>query len=190
LATGHALAFEGYKAPPLHIRDAIEDHAEFNGLDPIIFEAMIRWESAFNPRAVNKEGQKNWRKRSVGLGQIQYSTAYGMDFRGKYAELKDIDTNLAYAARYLRYQLDRYKGSYYKAISAYNAGSYYRRHKNKPHVVRILIYARRLRDAVSNPSEVWGAGYDRRDCRITGGENRKFTGFEIGVYSPQVNSDL
>jgi len=162
LMVTNAWGFEGYIKPPQHISEAIEDHAEFNELDPIIFEAMIRWESTFNPNIVNKEGQKNWRKRSVGLGQIQYSTAYAMGFRGKYAELKDVETNLSYAAQYLREQLDRYEGSYYKAISAYNAGRYYRRHKNKPHVVRILIYARRLRDGFSDQSEGWGAHYYRR----------------------------
>lgn len=128
--------------PPEEIKKIIQEKAEKYDLDPIFFESMIRCESAFNVDAVNKEGKKDLKAWSRGLGQVQYYTAWGMDFRGTLKELHNPENNLEYAARYLREKLDQYGGDYAKAISAYNAGRFIT--GNRPHVDRILEYADRL----------------------------------------------
>src|SRR5690606_8529261 len=126
--------------PPQQIHKIMYAKAQKYSLDPILFEAMIRCESAFNPKAVNQEGKKDKKAWSRGLGQVQYYTALGMGFRGSIEELHEPDTNLEYAAKYLREKLDEY-GSYEKAFSAYNAGRLIT--ANKPHVDRIMDYAKR-----------------------------------------------
>jgi soluble lytic murein transglycosylase-like protein len=83
--------------------------------------AAIAWqESALDPNAEGDDG------KSIGLMQIQLTTAEWMK-GGPVTkdELKIPSVNIDYGCRYLRYQLDRYDQDYNKAISAYNAGTYY-----------------------------------------------------------------
>lgn len=141
-------AFEAHAAkpvsiikPPEAIYKILYEKAEKYQLDPVIFEAMIRIESAFNPKALNQEGKKDPKAWSRGLGQVQYYTALKMEFRGTPQELYDPEINLEYAARYLKEKLDQY-GTYAKAISAYNAGQL--SSKNWKHVNGIMNYAKRL----------------------------------------------
>lgn len=103
---------------------------------------MIRWESSFKPSNINKDEPKGG--SSIGLGQVQLPTAFKYCNVKHITELIKVKVNLNCSAKYLRYQLDRYKGSYYKAISAYNAGTYYVRHTNRKHVMRILNYAEEI----------------------------------------------
>jgi soluble lytic murein transglycosylase-like protein len=56
--------------------------------------------------------------------QVKLGTARLMGFKGKEQQLIDPKTNINYAAKYLAYQLKRYKGDYKKAIVSYNRGSY------------------------------------------------------------------
>lgn len=60
---------------------------------------------------------------SVGICQIKLSTARLLGFRGDEIRLKNPNTNIFYAGKYLRHQLLRYHGDVPKSISAYNAGS-------------------------------------------------------------------
>lgn len=128
--------------PPQSIYKILYAKSQKYSLDPIMFEAMIRCESGFNIKAMNKEGKKDHKAWSRGLGQVQYYTALEMGFKGTPEELFDPHINLEYAAKYLRQHLDQY-GSYQKAISAYNAGTYYPRLKNSPHVQTVMGYAER-----------------------------------------------
>jgi len=65
-------------------------------------------------------------RHSHGLCQVQSRTARGMGFTGVTEDLYDPLVNSFYAAKYLRYQYDRY-GSWDDAIAAYNAGRVKRR---------------------------------------------------------------
>jgi hypothetical protein len=60
---------------------------------------------------------------SVGICQVQLRTAAYMGYRGTERGLLGPGTNVFYAAKYLRYQFDRY-GDWEKAVAAYNAGRY------------------------------------------------------------------
>ena len=61
---------------------------------------------------------------SYGICQVKLATARAMGFKGSDKELSTPKINIDYAAKYLAYQLKRYKGDYKKAIVAYNRGSY------------------------------------------------------------------
>lgn len=61
---------------------------------------------------------------SYGICQVKLATARAMGFKGTDKELSTVNINIEYAAKYLAYQLKRYKGDYKKAIVSYNRGSY------------------------------------------------------------------
>lgn len=61
---------------------------------------------------------------SLGVCQIKYQTAKLMGYKGSQTELMNPSNNVYFAAKYLKYQITRYKGDIRKAVAAYNAGSY------------------------------------------------------------------
>ena len=86
-----------------------------------LLSAVCYVESRHNPAAIHHDdGSQN----SLGVCQIQPRTARFMGFRGTDKDLMAPSTNVEYSARYLKYQLTRYDGDVFKAVSAYNAGSY------------------------------------------------------------------
>lgn len=101
-------------------------------------------ESRLDMNAINyNDGQPG--VHSYGLGQIQYPTARHMGYKrdrhctgyhiNKCGLLKP-EINLDLSAKYLKYQLDRYKGNINKALSAYNAGTF--TNKNFKYVKEVL----------------------------------------------------
>lgn len=112
-------------------------------LDPLVFEAMIRWESGFNASVINTEHTKVKANHSIGLGEVKLATARLLGYKGTYDQLRDPDTNLEYAAMYLAKQFERY-GNYRQALSAYNAGT--ATMNNKFYVDRALNYKEELND--------------------------------------------
>jgi soluble lytic murein transglycosylase-like protein len=79
------------------------------GLDPYLFEAVIRHESSLCLDAVSKEG-------AIGLGQLMPATAIDLGVN-PHAPLE----NLYGAAFYLRQQYETFQ-SWELALAAYNAG--------------------------------------------------------------------
>lgn len=61
---------------------------------------------------------------SLGVCQIKVATAHCLGFKGTATQLSAPSTNVYFAGKYLRWQLDRYGGNLYKAVGAYNSGTY------------------------------------------------------------------
>lgn len=79
---------------------------------------------------------------SIGVCQVKENTARMLGFKGKAKDLMAPGLNAKYAAKYLKYQIDRYgEDNWCKLTAAYNAGSYNesKRVKGKP---RNLKYVR------------------------------------------------
>ncbi len=103
----------GGAAPATPFSAEIFQAAERHGLDPALVAAVVRAESAFDPRAVSHKGAR-------GLMQLMPATAsrFGLSF----AEIHDPAKNLDAGARYLAWLIERFGGDVLRALAAYNAG--------------------------------------------------------------------
>ena len=91
--------------------EEISEIAARHGVAADLVEAVIRTESAFNPRAVSNKGAQ-------GLMQLMPRTASSLGVRNVF----DPRENIEGGVRHLRYLLDKYPGSVPLALAAYNAG--------------------------------------------------------------------
>ncbi len=87
--------------------------AKESALNPELVAAVVRTESAFNPRAYSHKG-------AAGLMQLMPAT--GQRFGVSWDERFDAAKNLRAGARYLRWLVDRFQGDLPKVLAAYNAG--------------------------------------------------------------------
>lgn len=98
----------------------VKAEAQRYGLDPYLVAALMRQESAFDPRAIS-------RARAYGLMQLLPSTARRLARKvGRSglatAELFDPQTNIQLGTRYLSDALGRFGGKLEMALAGYNAG--------------------------------------------------------------------
>ncbi len=82
-----------------------------HNVDPVLVQAVVRVESAFNPSAVSRKG-------AGGLMQLMPRTASALGVLDPF----DPSENIRGGVRHLRYLLDRYRGDVAMAVAAYNAG--------------------------------------------------------------------
>jgi soluble lytic murein transglycosylase-like protein len=89
----------------------IRQEATRAGIDPGLLRAVVRHESAFDPRAVSSAG-------AMGLAQLMPATAR----RFGAVDPFDPAQNLRAGARYLAFLLDRFEGDTALALAGYHAG--------------------------------------------------------------------
>ena len=89
--------------------DVAHAAAAWHAIPPALFEALVRAESGFNPKAVSPKG-------AIGLTQLMPGTAKALG-----VDPTDPVENLNGGAQYLRQQFERF-GSWPLALAAYNAG--------------------------------------------------------------------
>jgi len=115
-------------------------------LPPGLLSSICFIESRHEPKTLveNDKGSP-----SFGICQIKEATARGLGFKGTKTQLLQPKTNIIYAAKYLRHQLDRYHFDIIKAVAAYNAGSHradtHGQPKNKHYVQKVLLAWSELR---------------------------------------------
>jgi hypothetical protein len=84
-----------------------------HGLNPALVAAVVRAESAFDPRAVSHKGAR-------GLMQLMPATAQRFGVRR--SELFEPARNLEAGTRYLKWLVERYGEDLPRILAAYNAG--------------------------------------------------------------------
>lgn len=97
-------------AGPDQWRARVAEVAAKYDISPALLEAVVWQESRWNPNAVSPVGAR-------GLTQLMPGTARMMG-----VDPGDPHANLEGGAKYLRLQLDAFKGDIEKALAAYNAG--------------------------------------------------------------------
>ena len=101
---------------PVKYLDEIKTYSNRFNLDISLVISVIRVESSFDKNATSNKGAK-------GLMQLTDSTAKFVSkmLNVNFYDVYDIDTNILFGSRYIRYLLDRF-GDEDLAIIAYNAG--------------------------------------------------------------------
>jgi soluble lytic murein transglycosylase len=89
----------------------IDEAAILHGVDFPLLKAVIRAESAFNPKAVSKKG-------ALGLMQLMPANLKSFQVHDPF----DPWQNIMGGARYLKFLIKRFKGQVPLALAAYNAG--------------------------------------------------------------------
>lgn len=147
LSASFALLVAASPPPPLwdaEIKAAVADVADVWPVPPALVRAVIRQESANNPRAVSPAGAK-------GLMQLMPATAVKVGVAEK--ELFTPARNILAGVRLLAALLKHYEGDVVSALVAYNSGPKTKAQvpsngETPEYVTRILTYWRELDSTV------------------------------------------
>ncbi len=97
--------------PSAEVRTVVDRVASRHKLSPALLDAVIRAESAFDPRAVSPKGA---------IGLMQLLPATGQRFGAR--DLFSVEQNVEAGAGYLRWLMTMFDGHLDLALAAYNAG--------------------------------------------------------------------
>ncbi len=100
-------------------------HAKANAVPEVLIHRVIVHESRYQPALVGRGG-------TIGLMQIKLATARSLGYTGDAAGLRDPDTNLTYAVKYLAGAYRAANGDHNRAM-AYYASGYYEAAKRQRH---------------------------------------------------------
>jgi Transglycosylase SLT domain len=98
--------------------ELVATHAKANGVPEALVHRVIARESGYRPGLVGRGG-------AIGLMQIKLATARGLGYTGDAAGLRDPETNLTYAVKYLAGAYRAANGDHNRAVHYYAAGYYY-----------------------------------------------------------------
>jgi soluble lytic murein transglycosylase-like protein len=93
-------------------------HAKANDVPEALVHRVIVHESRYQPQLVGRGG-------TIGLMQIKLATARGLGYTGTAEGLRDPNTNLTYAVKYLAGAYRAANGDHRRAMAYYASGYYY-----------------------------------------------------------------
>ena len=109
----------------------VATHAKANGVPEVLVHRVIVRESRYQADLVGRGG-------TIGLMQIKLATARSLGYTGDAAGLRDPNTNLTYAVKYLAGAYRAANGDHNLAVHYYAAGYYevakHQRHERHPEV--------------------------------------------------------
>ncbi|HYW63157.1 MAG TPA: lytic transglycosylase domain-containing protein [Bradyrhizobium sp.] len=103
----------------------VASHAKANNLPEALVHRVIVRESGYRPGLVSRG--------NIGLMQIKLGTARGLGYTGTAEGLRDPDTNLAYAVKYLAGAYRAANGDHSRAVHYYASGYYYAAKQHRRH---------------------------------------------------------
>lgn len=98
--------------------ELVAKHAQANGVPEALVHRVIVRESRYQPHLVGRGG-------TIGLMQIKLATARSLGYTGTAEGLRDPDTNLTYAVKYLAGAYRAANGDHARAVHYYASGYYY-----------------------------------------------------------------
>jgi soluble lytic murein transglycosylase-like protein len=118
LATTAAVCFPQIALAQYAQYDAlVASHAQANAVPEALVRRVIVRESRYQPHLVGRGG-------TIGLMQIKLATARGLGYTGDAAGLRDPNTNLTYAVKYLAGAYRAANGDQRRAMHYYASGYY------------------------------------------------------------------
>lgn len=102
---------EPTKLSKAEILNIVDKTAKKYNVDNRLVTALIKQESAFDPKAVSKAGAQ-------GLMQLMPETAKSVGVLNPFSAVQNVEGGV----RYLKKMLDKYNGNVILALAAYNAG--------------------------------------------------------------------
>src|ERR1700704_5619203 len=118
LAAPAALPFPEALAQGAEYDALVATHAQANGVPVELVHRVIVRESRYQPGLVGRGG-------TIGLMQIKLATARGLGYTGSAEGLRDPNTNLTYAVKYLAGAYRAANGDHRRAVAYYASGYYY-----------------------------------------------------------------
>jgi len=120
--------------------ELVARHAQANGVPVELVHRVIVRESRYRPSLIGRGG-------TIGLMQIKLATARGLGYTGTAEGLRDPDTNLTYAVKYLAGAYRAANGDHNRAVGYYASGYYYaakrqRREARVPDAMRYDVMPR------------------------------------------------
>jgi len=97
--------------------ELIARHAKANAVPEVLVHRVIQRESRYQPGLVGRGG-------TIGLMQIKLATARSLGYSGSAEGLRDPDTNLSYAVKYLAGAYRAANGDPMRAVHYYASGYY------------------------------------------------------------------
>jgi len=119
LAAAMALTLtDGARAQRADYNELVARHAQANSVPEALVHRVIVRESRYQPHLIGRGG-------TIGLMQIKLATARGLGYTGSAEGLRDPDTNLTYAVKYLAGAYRAANGDHARAVHYYASGYYY-----------------------------------------------------------------
>ncbi|WGD54425.1 transglycosylase SLT domain-containing protein [Bradyrhizobium sp. CB1650] len=153
VAAGLMIA-HGAHAGESEYAEMVAAHARANGVPEALVHRVIMRESRYQPHLVGRGG-------TIGLMQIKLATARGVGYTGDAAGLRDPNTNLTYAVKYLAGAYHAANGDHARAIRYY-AGGYYYAAKRQRHEVVQQASSETWLEPNGNPQPMFGTKPQRK----------------------------
>ncbi|SEM21339.1 lytic transglycosylase domain-containing protein [Bradyrhizobium sp. OK095] len=128
--------------------EMVAAHARANGVPEALVHRVIMRESRYQPGLVGHGG-------TIGLMQIKLATARGLGYTGDAAGLRDPNTNLTYAVKYLAGAYHAANGDHTRAVRYFAGGYYYVAKQQRQQLVREASTETWL-EPNGNPQPVFG----------------------------------
>lgn len=138
--------------------EMVAAHARANGVPEALVHRVIMRESRYQPSLIGRGG-------TIGLMQIKLATARGVGYTGDAAGLRDPNTNLTYAVKYLAGAYHAANGDHARAIRYYAGGYYYaakRQRQDQHQQVVQQASSETLLEPNGNPQPMFGAPPHRK----------------------------
>ena len=111
-ATMALTSTDGARAQRADYNELVARHAQANSVPEALVHRVIVRESRYQPHLIGRGG-------TIGLMQIKLATARGLGYTGSAEGLRDPDTNLTYAVKYLAGAYRAANGDHARAVHYY-----------------------------------------------------------------------
>ncbi|OSI64881.1 lytic transglycosylase [Bradyrhizobium canariense] len=140
--------------------EMVAAHARANGVPEALVHRVIMRESRYQPGLVGHGG-------TIGLMQIKLATARGVGYTGDAAGLRDPNTNLTYAVKYLAGAYHAANGDHARAVRYFAGGYYYAAKRQRQEAVQVANTSEANIGAPwlepnGNPQPIFGAAPHRK----------------------------